>query len=111
MLIEYKNKSKHEDPITQILGYRESLEVGDFYLLREFLKKRLDETGKEVGWRNIKEEKENLILMCVSPFNYFTNRQYVVAKANNIILVEFQKYESNVFLISCYFKNHLKLLK
>ncbi|RHZ35218.1 hypothetical protein [endosymbiont GvMRE of Glomus versiforme] len=107
VLIEYKNKSKSEDPVTQILGYREALEIGDFYRLREIL-----ENKNNIFWkRNIKDEKKNLILICISPLNYFTSRQIAVAKANDIILIEFQKHESNITLINCHFKSHLELLE
>ncbi|RHZ37213.1 hypothetical protein [endosymbiont GvMRE of Glomus versiforme] len=107
VIIEYKNKSGGENPIIQLTGYHQALELEDFYRLKDTWEEHSNNLNGEKLPERLKkeEERKKIVLVCVVPFGYFTKKRDIdFIKANKIILIEYQKYENDVILVSCYFK-------
>ena len=103
ILVEYK-KRQGRDPINQILNYRRLLsqKEANFYVFRdlflEITKTSLTKTGI---WGKFTEDwwKNNLILVCIAPVNFFSRDQIGVSEERNIILLEAQKYKEDIYNI------------
>jgi|SRR6185369_6054873 len=113
VIIEYKNESKGENPIIQLTGYCQALELEDFYRLKDIWEEHPNNLSREKLAERLKkeEERKKIILVCVVPFGYFHKKREIdFIKNNGIILIEYQKYENDVILVSCHFKEQLEKL-
>jgi hypothetical protein len=113
VIIEYKNESKGENPIIQLTGYHRVLELEDFYRLKDIWEEHPNNLSREKLPERLKkeEERKKIILICVVPFGYFIKKREIdFAKGNEIILIEYQRYENDVILVSCHFKEQFEKL-
>jgi len=113
VIIEYKSESKGENPIIQLKDYQQVLELEDFYRLKDIWEEHQNNSSEEKLAERLKkeEEREKIILVCVVPFGYFhKKREIEFIKNNGIIFIEYQKYENDLILVSCHFKEQSKKL-